>query len=350
MSHLLSLSRALFLVGCGGTALAQLSPGFVKVGFEGWPDDPLTGFGNVDYPYLIGTGEVTNTAYVAFLNAVATTSDPHGLYDPRMDGGPFGVGGIVRSGTAGHYTYAARPGYEHKPVCYVSYWDAARFANWLSNQFPDRPTGVDATETGAYELGGVTNPDPADIRRVDGWRATPYLYFLPTLDEWYKAAYFQPSFLGGPEDHYWQMPTKSDEYPVAEPPPGGGNSANLAYAVGEAFTDVGAYVDSPSFFGTFDQGGNIWEWHDLNPDAPDALWRTVRGARGGFYGSSSDVRSDAWSFSPPDDADYYLGFRLVMLEPLLPSTDPDLLIPEPKATPLLHLLLVILLSRHRRRR
>ena len=45
---------------------------------------PLTGLGAVGYAYQIGEYDVTTAQYCQFLNAVATTSDPYGLYNPSM--------------------------------------------------------------------------------------------------------------------------------------------------------------------------------------------------------------------------------------------------------------------------
>ena len=37
-----------------------------------------------------------------------------------------------------------------RPVNYVSFWDAARFANWLHNGQPTGAQGAGTTEDGAY--------------------------------------------------------------------------------------------------------------------------------------------------------------------------------------------------------
>ena len=54
-------------------------------------------------------------------------------------------------------------------------------------------------------------------------------------------------------------------------PPGGPHSANFDAVNrddGET-TDVGAYVSASSFYGTFDQTGNTWEWLEPDPATPD---------------------------------------------------------------------------------
>ena len=44
--------------------------------------DHSTGYGSVQYNYAMGTYDVTAAQYVQFLNAVAKTGDPYGLYNP----------------------------------------------------------------------------------------------------------------------------------------------------------------------------------------------------------------------------------------------------------------------------
>ena len=119
-------------------------------------------FGRVTTTYRIGITEVTNAQYVDFLNAKAAT-DTLGLYNSSM--GAFNTrGGIIQSGSAGSFTYSVKPDvvgagpggadytYGDKPVNFVSYYDALRFANWMTN---GQGQAAD-TETGAYTLSGGT--------------------------------------------------------------------------------------------------------------------------------------------------------------------------------------------------
>ena len=179
--------------------------------------DPLTGLGNVDYAFRIAKHNVTNAQYTVFLNSVATLSDPYSLYNTDMAGPQpsrrSGNGGIIRTGAPGQYSYAPRAGHEQSPVCYVSFYDAVRLANWLHN---GGGLGSD-TESGAYSI--TTTPTTTTV----GARESSARYFLPSEDEWYKSAYYKG---GSSNSGYWRYPTKSDSPPASAPPPGSPPTAN----------------------------------------------------------------------------------------------------------------------------
>ncbi len=109
------------------------------------------GQGAVSYTYAIGKYEVTAGQYREFLNAVAAT-DAYGLCNTSMDdvGSQYAGCGIVRSGSSGSYTYSVAADWANRPVCYVSWGDAARFANWLHNGQPTGPQDLTTTESGSY--------------------------------------------------------------------------------------------------------------------------------------------------------------------------------------------------------
>ena len=253
----------LFLILFPSAAPAVTIP-TVHVGHPGNTVD-TTGLGAVPDDFRLGTTEVTNAEYVEFLNAV----DPAGnntleLYSASMSNDP--IGGIDFDGAAVVGSkYIARSGRETRPVNYVSWYEAIRFANWLHNG-----QGGGDTETGAYTLLGGT-PIPSNGLAIT--RNAGANWWVPSEHEWYKGAFYD-----GSSGSYFDYPTSSDVFPTAELPPGGTNSANYNNAVLDV-TAVGAYASSLSPYGTWDQGGNVWEWNE------DLITGTARRIRGGSFGT-----------------------------------------------------------------
>ena len=257
---------ALAALSLTSAASAQISLDFVNVGDPGNPNDPSTGYGAVGYEYGIGKYEVTLNQYTAFLNAVAAT-DTYNLYNPGMATDGY-IAGIARSGVSGSYSYAVI-GDGNRPVTYVSWFDAARFTNWLHNGQPSGAQGNGTTETGAYALNGATSG-------VGVSKSAGAQYWIPSENEWYKAAYYQPPTAGGDADGYWLYPMQTNSTPYSDQPPGTtpdntrvgnfyaddglANGYDDGYAVatgGNALTRVGAYSASDSYYGTYDQGVSV---------------------------------------------------------------------------------------------
>jgi len=302
MSRLLVIATLLFAY----PAQAVVEIDWVTVRDPGNAAD-TTGYGAVAYPYQIGQYEVTNAQYAEFLNAVAAT-DTNGLYNANMGSG---LGGIARSGSSGSYTYSAIAGREDMPVNWVSFWDATRFANWLHNEQPTGAQDDSTTEDGAYTLTptGITNNT---VTRNPGAGV-----FVPSEDEWYKAAYYHR----GPNAGYWAYPARSHA-PTSCSVPSGlvPNIANCENVVGD-FTEVGSYAAAFGPNGTLDQGGNVKEWNE------STLFGSNRVYRGGGYSESSiDLAASTRFGRIPVIQNDRLGFRVASpaapAPPVVPALGP----------------------------
>jgi formylglycine-generating enzyme len=341
------------------SALATVTFDWVTVGNPGNAADPMNssefpGIGSVAYAYRIGKYEVTNAQYTEFLNAV----DPAGtntraLYNASM-GSNANAGGInfVSGNTTGS-KYVVQSGEGNHPVTFVSWYDAARMANWMHNG-----QGSGSTESGVYTLTGNT--------ALSGGRSANATVFIPTENEWYKAAYHQPAPNGGDQDHYWEYPTSKNNGPTSDQPPGdpsvSNNAANYCYpdfthqpeadslatynngyavtgsldysSSQNYLTDVGAYTDTHNFYGTFDQAGNVWEWSEP------------------VSGAQVRARGGSWDFS------YYSVFQLSSGNPLNLDTAGEnsgvgfrlASVPEPSSSVLGIVLSRFMLARGRRKR
>jgi formylglycine-generating enzyme len=310
----------------------------VPVGNPGNANDPATGgiYGGVAYEYQIGKYELTIGQYTDFLNAVAKT-DTYFLYNANM-ATDLNIAGISQTGTSGAYTYsvigpsgttpAGASSPANRPITYVSWYDAARFANWMAN---GQPTGIQTgttTENGAYNVNGATSGiAPAKNATNPNTGLVPSFY-VPPENEWYKAAYYSPVLNSG-SGGYYAYATQSNAAP-GNVLGSGMNQANYlvagVYSVTQSssysssqnyLTDVGAFSGSGSFYGTFDQSGNVFEWNDLTGAAGSS-----RGLRGGVWADNVSTLSSSGGYEiSPSDEYVGVGFRLASPVPVPePST------------------------------
>jgi formylglycine-generating enzyme required for sulfatase activity len=290
-------------------------------------DTSPSGYGAVASDYRIMKYEWTNSLYVKFLNAIDPQgTNPNSVYNTSM--GSDARAGITNTGTTDGSRYAFKTNMGDKPVNYVSWFDAARVSNWLHNGGLNYGTtnssGTAPQNTGAYTLGTATlGTAPAVNLGAQ--------FYVPTEDQWYKAAYYKGS---GTNAVYWDYATQSDTAPTAVnattvgtgtsggvSPVTTGNFANYNSAASwnsrtGNVTTVGTNGGA-SAYAAFDMSGNIFEWNDLTGAAG-----SYRGLRGGCwlndaFGLSSSGRL---TFGPSDEGNF-IGFRLASPVPVPePST------------------------------
>ena len=133
-------------------------------------------------------------------------------------------------------------------------------------------------------------------------------YFLPTENEWYKAAYYSG---GGTNSAYYTYPTRSNSVPSNVLSATGTNNASYSLYYGN-FTDplngltpVGAFASSPGPYGTYDMGGDVFQWNEA------AFSGTYRGFRGGAFDANSSEMISSYQPSTYPYATYFdFGFRV----------------------------------------
>ena len=306
---------------------------------KGAVPDNTTGYGSVGYTYQISKYDVTNAQYVQFLNAV----DPAGsntlrVYNTKMSdasANPAGLaytGGIDRNLAAGSGAkYSTKAGQENAPAIWINWTSGARFVNWLANG-----QGSGSTESGVYDMAVFTGNSFA----TPPARANGATVFLPSEDEYYKAAYYDPTKSG--TGGYWQYGTQSDTAPSSVAPAGTSNSANIGAGTdGQSagtlastmattgstintsvnyLTSVGAYAAATSYYGLYDLDGLVYNWTEGTrtsfgnqlPIYRGGSWRYNEGASGAAYRnvySGAGATSYAW-----------YGFRVAGLPSAPPGT------------------------------
>ena len=273
--------------------------------------------GSVPTAYQIEKYDVTAEQYCMFLNAVATHADPHALYNPKM-ATDSDIASIIRYGNTNiGYSYFTIPGREKFPITYVNWFATLRFCNWLENNQLIGDESPETTETGSF------NPDDQGVFSI---ATNNPKWLLPTENQWYKAAYYQPA-KDGNDALYYSFGTGSD-YPPVNSLSTMSNSANYCPSSGvfttptqPRLTSVGTFTKTTSPCGAYDMAGDVSQW-TLTPLLSDPNSIVVRG---GSWQSKSfqDLRFSTALFVNAATSSSTTGFRVIYNVPPPPPTGPE---------------------------
>jgi formylglycine-generating enzyme len=196
------------------------------------------------------------------------------------------------------------------PTDFVSWYEAAQFVNWLNtstnHQAAYKFTGTQGTSDYTFVAWSTTD---AGYDAGNPYRNTAAEYFLPTENEWVKAAYWNGTAL----QTYATRP--GDTLFRGNGTNGGWNYYNRVTGAdppADAPWNVGS--GSQELNGTYDMMGNLSEWlegpwNDGDYDA--ASRRAVRSGRWDF--DSSILASSSRGNGPPEYAAYPVGFRVASI-------------------------------------
>lgn len=217
--------------------------------------------GRVDYEYRISKLEVTTAQWTEFVNTFACQPELLQPGGPRFVWGPlldWGAGpDWDYTGPGMHYRLGSAAYWARVPVIGISWRDAALFCNWLNN---GKPHEWSAIQNGAYDASTFTdNPDgtfndqPAHNPAAQFW--------ISTLDEWLKAAHYDPNRYGPGLGGWWTYVNRSETPPVPGPPGVGQTNAGLQLPnFAEFDIPLGAYPLFESPWGLWDTSGGASEW------------------------------------------------------------------------------------------
>jgi formylglycine-generating enzyme required for sulfatase activity len=234
----------------------------------------VTGFGSVPYDYKISIYEISSSMVYGAIAA--------GLSDVTT--GPWS---------------------DNQPAANMSWHEAAAFVNWLNAS-----KGYQTAYNLSYDNGWTMQLwDTEQAWQLGGenlFRHKDAFYFLPSENEWYKAAYHKNDGVTG---NYWLYPTASDNIPT--PVVSGTDSETAVFGgLSEQPADVFA-SGGLSAYATIGQGGNVFEWTEtaysgVNND-PDAA-RSVRGDDYDLDGTA--LASTERGSVMPISEQSYIGFRV----------------------------------------
>ncbi|MBY0260999.1 MAG: formylglycine-generating enzyme family protein, partial [Phycisphaerales bacterium] len=187
------------------------SPGNAPWAGNGVTGDRAVGRGSVPYEYRIGRTEVTTAQWAEFFSAALDRPASDTL--PHVSAPGFWGAAPATPLNPGGRRFAPVPGRELSPAGNIGWRTAAMYCNWLHN---DKRTDRDAFLSGAYDVstfGDDLNGFTDQRTRSPGAR-----FFIPTWDEWLKAAHFDPNKAGPGQGGWWQYSLTSDTQPTYGPP------------------------------------------------------------------------------------------------------------------------------------
>ncbi len=274
---------------------------------------PNSGRGRVNYQYKISKLEITTSQWLEFTNTFSTQTDAYNFtkFGPSIWGATFDptyIGPGVR--------YRLRQGDPNagmRPVGGISWRDAARYCNWLHN---GKSSSLASLTTGAY-----------DTTTFGGNRATGYTdaathlagakYWIPTLDEWMKAAYYDPDRFGIGVGGWWEYTNRSNQQGVPGLPGVGTTNAGLRLDFFREWAiPLGAYQGAISPWGLFDTSGGAAEWTEGWAGTVDR--ETLGASAGGILQRENIATTEGLVFDP-EETNSNIGLRIASVVPA-PST------------------------------
>ncbi len=272
------------------------------------------GRGRVDYQYNISRFEIRTEQWMEFVNTFTTQSDALANF-----GRPLFWGARVDStytGPGRRYRLSSITDAAWLPVTAITWRDAARYSNWLHN---NKGSDLSTLITGAYDTTTWTTGPPFgdDPTHLPGAR-----FWIPNVDEWIKAGYYDPDRNGPGQGGWWLQPNGSDvQYHGAPPAAWGGDGETSAFDPDDynlpAFTEwnipLGAYPDSQTPWGLFDVSGGTEEL--LEDWAPGSLAERIYIGSTAGSATSIDELGVSMGGAGPDIGTFSSGLRIVSLVP-----------------------------------
>ena len=283
-----------------GTGLNQFEMTFVEIGNPGNDADPRrygTPQGSVAYAYQLGKYEVSRDMITKY-NANFGTNN----------GQAIDMGSMWRYGGTR----------DAMPATTVSWNAAARFVNWL-NTSQGYQAAYNFTTSGVNDNIALWSPDQAWQQGGENlFRHKDAHYWLPSMDEWYKAAYYNPS-----TGEYGDYPSLDGNEPSAVSSGTADNTAVYGQSLFQGPADITS-AGGLSAYGIMGLGGNVFEWEETTADLLNDSVSSSRGVRGGWWGGNSgDLSSSAGASSIRTTGGMGVGFRVASL------SDSANVVPEP---------------------
>lgn len=204
----------------------------------------------------------------------------------------------------------------NKPATSVSWNEAARFVNWLNTSTGNQAAYKFTTSGVNDDIAFWTSGD-AGYDASNPYRNSLAKYFLPSYNEWYKAAFYNPT-----NSTWYDYANGSNTAPT---PVASGTTADTA-VYNQPVPQGPADVDQAgglSPYGVMGLGGNVLEWDETSVDLANSSVSTGRGRRGGnWLGGSALLSSSFRGFNLPNFVSSGMGFRVASQSSSAPVPEP----------------------------
>jgi formylglycine-generating enzyme required for sulfatase activity len=255
-------------------------------------------FGTSGNEFTIDFVNIGNTS-----NAADTTSYGAVPYEYRASIYEISQNAITKATASGMANVTAGAWSNNQPAANISWYEAAAFVNFL-NTNSGKTAAYNLTFSGSWSMALWSSEQAWTAGGTNLYRNKNAFYFLPSENEWYKAAYYNP---GG--SNYFLYPTASSNAPTAV-----ASGTNAGTAVYNSAASVPATVNSAgglSPYGTMGQGGNVWDWTESALDGTNSSPSEDRARRGGSWGNLvNDLRSSTRYYWAPSLDSNQIGFRV----------------------------------------
>jgi formylglycine-generating enzyme required for sulfatase activity len=246
---------------------------------------------------LVSVGNANNAADTTGYGAVP--------YEYRMGRYEISQDAITKATASGLANVTAGAWSGNRSAANISWYEAAAFVNWLNTSTGKTAAYDLAWDGSAWSMNLWSSGQAWQLGGENLYRNKDAYYFLPSENEWYKAAYYNPA-----GENYFLYPTASSSVPTAVA--SGTNAGTAVYNQG--FDQGPAGVDlagALSAYGTMGQGGNVSEWNESAFDGTNSSSSENRVRRGGSWGSSESIlRSSSRSTIDPTVELNTIGFRV----------------------------------------
>ena len=141
----------------------------------------ITGYGAVDYNFLMQQNFISTQEYVDFLNSISPLVSKYNIYT-------YDISNIIINENKVYKIHPEADPYQ--PITYINFQDLQKYCSWLNCQSLKTLDEILQENKSTY------------VRNLDDE------FWIPSYNEWYKAAYYNFK-----NQSYWCFPNGSDQPP-----------------------------------------------------------------------------------------------------------------------------------------